>query len=69
MGAYQNRMETMQKGIDVASEYLTAANSRIADTEMASEIVEYTKNAILTQASTAMLSQANSQSANVLKLL
>lgn len=69
LGAYQNRMETMQKGIDVASENLTAANSRIADTEMASEIVEYTKNAILTQASTAMLSQANSQSANVLKLL
>ena len=69
LGAYQNRMETMQKGIDVASENLTAANSRIADTEMASEIVEYTKNAILTQASTAMLSQSNSQSANVLKLL
>lgn len=69
LGAYQNRMETMQKGIDVASENLTAANSRIADTEMASEIVEYTKNAILTQASTAMLSQANSQSANILKLL
>ena len=69
LGAYQNRMETMQKGIDVASENLTAANSRIADTEMASEIVEYTKNAILAQASTAMLSQANSQSANVLKLL
>lgn len=69
LGAYQNRMETMQKGIDVASENLTAANSRIADTEMAGEIVEYTKNAILTQASTAMLSQANSQSANVLKLL
>ena len=69
LGAYQNRMETMQKGIDVASENLTAANSRIADTEMAGEIVEYTKNAILTQVSTAMLSQANSQSANVLKLL
>ena len=69
LGAYQNRMETMQKGIDVASENLTAANSRIADTEMASEIVEYTNNEILTQASTAMLSQANSQSANVLKLL
>lgn len=69
LGAYQNRMETMQKGIDVASENLTAASSRIADTEMAGEIVEYTKNAILTQASTAMLSQANSQSANVLKLL
>ena len=40
LGAYQNRMETMQKGIDVASENLTAANSRIADTEMASEIVQ-----------------------------
>lgn len=69
LGAYQNRMELAQKGINVASENTQAAESRIRDADMASEIVEFTKNQILQNTSLAMLSQANSQSANVLALL
>lgn len=69
LGAYQNRMEMAQKGINVASENTQAAESRIRDTDMATEMVEFTKNQILQSASTAMLAQANSQSANVLALL
>ena len=62
-------MEMAQKGIDIAAENTQAAESRIRDTDMASEMVEYTKNQILSQVSTAMISQANSQSSNVLALL
>ncbi|MBP7479848.1 MAG: flagellin [Spirochaetaceae bacterium] len=69
LGAYQNRFEIAAKGIAVASENIQAAESRIRDTDMASEIVEYTKNQILTQSGAAMLVQANTQSQNVLKLL
>ena len=69
LGAYQNRMEMAQKGINVAAENTQAAESRIRDTDMASEMVEYTKNQILSQVSMAMISQANSQSSNVLALL
>ncbi|MBQ9624127.1 MAG: flagellin [Treponema sp.] len=69
LGAYQNRFEMAANGINVAAENLQAAESRIRDTDMASEMVEYTKNQILTQSGTAMLAQANSQSQNVLALL
>ena len=69
LGAYQNRMEMAQKGTNVAAENTQAAESRIRDTDYASEMVEYTKNQILQSASTAMLAQANSQSQNVLALL
>jgi flagellin len=69
LGAYQNRFEMAANGISVAAENLQAAESRIRDTDMASEMVEYTKNQILTQSGTAMLAQANSQSQNVLALL
>ena len=69
LGAYQNRFEMAAKGVHIAAENTQAAESRIRDTDMASEIVEYTKNQILTQSGTAMLSQANSQSQNVLALL
>lgn len=69
LGAYQNRMEMAQKGINVASENTQAAESRIRDTDMATEMVNFTKSQILQSASTAMLAQANSQSANVLALL
>lgn len=69
LGAYQNRMELAQKGINVAAENTQAAESRIRDTDMAEEMVNFTKNQILSQASTAMLAQANSQSQNVLSLL
>lgn len=69
LGAYQNRMEMAQKGINVAAENTQAAESRIRDTDMAKEVVEYTKDQILQSAATAMLAQANSQSQNVLALL
>lgn len=69
LGAYQNRMEMAQKGIDIAAENTQAAESRIRDADMAQSITEYTKNQILLQASTSMISQANSQSQNVLSLL
>ncbi len=69
LGAYQNRLETASKGIAVAAENTQSAESVIRDTDMASEMVEYTRNSILAQASTAMLAQANSQSQNVLALL
>lgn len=69
LGAYQNRFEMAKKGVDIAAENTQSAESRIRDTDMASEIVQYTKNQILTQSGTAMLSQANSQSQNVLALL
>ncbi len=69
LGAYQNRLETASKGIAIAAENTQSAESVIRDTDMASAMVEYTKNSILTQASTAMLAQANTQSQNVLALL
>lgn len=69
LGAVQNRMELTQKGIDVAAENLTSSESIIRDEDMATAMVDYTKNSILKQASTAMLGQANAQSANVLALL
>ena len=69
LGAYQNRFEIAAKGINVAAENTQAAESRIRDTDMASQMVEFTRNQILTQAGTAMLAQANAQSQNVLALL
>jgi len=69
LGAYQNRMEMAQKGVDIAAENTQAAESRIRDTDMAAEMVDYVKNQILTQSSTAMLANANSQTQNVLALL
>ena len=69
LGAYQNRFELAAKGVNVAAENTQASESRIRDTDMASEMVEFTKNSILTQAGTAMLAQANSQSQTVLALL
>ncbi len=69
LGAYQNRFEHAAKGVAIASENLQAAESRIRDVDMASEMVKYTKNAILTQSSTAMLAQANQSTQAVLGLL
>ena len=69
LGAYQNRFETSSYGVAIAAENMQAAESLIRDTDMASEMVEYTKNQILTQAGTAMLAQANVQSQTVLALL
>ena len=69
LGAYQNRLELTVKGLNVSAENLQASESRIRDADMASQMVEFTKNSVLQQAGTAMLAQANSQSQNVLSLL
>ena len=69
LGAYQNRLEYAVKGLDVAAENTQASESRIRDTDMAAQMVDFTKNQVLTQAGTAMLAQANSQSQTVLSLL
>lgn len=69
LGAYQNRLEHAVRGLDIGAENLQAAESRIRDTNMASEMVDYTKNQILTQAGTAMLAQANMATQSVLQLL
>jgi flagellin len=69
LGGYQNRLEHAVKGLGVSSENLQAAESRIRDTDMASQMVDFTRDQILSQAGTAMLAQANSQSQNVLSLL
>lgn len=70
LGAVQNRMELTQKGIDVAAENLTSSESVIRDEDMATAMVDYTKNAILQQASTAVLSQSvNMSRDSVAKLL
>lgn len=70
LGAYQNRMELAQKGINVAAENTQAAESRIRDTDYASTTVEYVKNQILQQTATAMLSQSSHTNRDaVLRLL
>ena len=69
LGGYQNRLDYAVKGLDIAAENTQASESRIRDTDMASQMVEFTKNQVLTQAGTAMLAQANSQSQSVLSLL
>jgi flagellin len=69
LGAYQNRFEMASKGVAVAAENLQASESRIRDTDMASEMVSYTKNQILSQAGTAMLAQANTRNQSVMQLL
>ncbi len=69
LGAIQNRLEHTIKNLDTAAENLQAAESRIRDVDMAAEIMEFTKNNILQQASQAMLAQANSQPQSVLALL
>jgi flagellin len=69
LGAYQNRFEMASKGVAIAAENLQAAESGIRDANMASEMVEYTKDSVLSQAGMAMLAQANVRSQNVLQLL
>ncbi len=69
LGALQNRLEHTVNNLGVTSENLTAAESRIRDVDMAKEMMQYTKNNILTQAAQAMLAQANQQPQGVLQLL
>lgn len=69
LGAYQNRLEMAIQGIDISAENLQAAESLIRDTDMAAEMVDFTKNQILSQAGNAMLAQANQQGQMVMQLL
>ena len=69
LGANQNRFESVIKNLAVSKENLTAAGSRIRDTDMAEEMVKYTRANILSQAGTAMLAQANQSNSGVLQLL
>jgi flagellin len=69
LGAYQNRFEMAAQGVSIAAENLQASESRIRDADMASEMVTYTKDQILSQAGNAMLAQANARTQSVLQLL
>ncbi len=69
LGAYQNRLEHAMRGLAVGEENLQASESRIRDTDMAREMVDFVKNQILVQASNAMLAQANQKTQSVLQLL
>ena len=69
LGAVQNRFEHTINNLNVSKENLTASRSRITDTDMASEMVNFTRASILSQAGTAMLAQANQSNQGVLQLL
>ena len=69
LGAYQNRLESTVNSLDITSENMTAAYSRIMDVDMAEEMTTYTTNQVLTQAGTSMLAQANERPSQVLQLL
>ena len=69
LGAYQNRLEYTISGLDIGAENLQASESRIRDTDMAEQMVAFTRDAVLQQAGTAMLAQANQSTQNVLSLL
>jgi len=69
LGAYQNRFEMAAQGVAIAAENLQAAESRIRDANMASRMVDYTRDSILAQTGTAMLAQANLRTQSVMQLL
>jgi flagellin len=69
LGAQQNRFESVIRNLAVSKENLSAAGSRIRDTDMAEEMVKYTRANILQQAGTAMLAQANQSTSGILQLL
>jgi len=69
LGALQNRLEYTINNLDTTAENMTSANSRIRDTDMAKEMMSYTKMNVLTQAAQAMLAQANQQPQAILQLL
>lgn len=69
LGAYQNRLEHTVSSLDISSENMTAAYSRIMDVDMAEEMTEYTTLQVLSQAGTSMLAQANERPSQVLQLL
>jgi flagellin len=69
IGATENRFADAVQTLAVTSQNLSAANSRIQDTDMASEMVEYSQKSVLQQAGVSMLAQANASSQGILKLL
>ena len=69
LGAIQNRLEHTINNLNTTSENTSAAESRIRDVDMATEMVEYSKNNILAQAGQSMLAQANQANQGVLSLL
>jgi flagellin len=69
LGAYQNRLEHAIIGLDIGAENLQAAEARIRETNMANQMVAYTRDQILAQSGTAMLAQANQRTTSVLQLL
>jgi flagellin len=69
LGAYQNRLEHVVRGLDIGAENTQAAESRIRDTDMANQMVDYVRDQILNQTGVAMLAQANQRSTSVLQLL
>jgi flagellin len=69
LGAYQNRLEHVVRGLDVGAENLQATESKIRDTNMANQMVDYVRDQILNQSGVAMLAQANQRSTSVLQLL
>lgn len=69
LGAYQNRLEHTISGLDIGAENFQASESRIRDTDVAKQMVSYTRDQILSQAGTAMLAQANQRTQGALQLL
>jgi len=69
LGAYQNRLEHVVRGLDIGAENMQASESRIRDTNMANQMVDYVRDQILNQAGTAMLAQANQRATSILQLL
>ena len=69
LGAVQNRFQSTISNLQVTTENLSASESRIRDTDMALEMVNFTKDQILSQAGTAMLAQANAAPQTILQLL
>ncbi|MBR1672008.1 MAG: flagellin, partial [Fretibacterium sp.] len=69
LGAYQNRLEHTINNLNTASENLTSAESRIRDTDMAKEMMNFSKLQIMLQAGNSMLAQANQLPQNVLSLV
>jgi flagellin len=69
LGAYQNRLEHAVVGLDIGAENMQASESKIRDTNMANQMVDYTRDQILIQSGTAMLAQANQRATSVLQLL
>ncbi len=69
LGAFENRLEMAQRGVDMTTEKLQSAESRIRDADMARQFVELTKNQILSQSSAAMTAQANSKSQMIFRII